>query len=43
LDEIPKTVKTTDDFEDKEEDIGIDFAEDDDEEDKKIDINFDDI
>ena len=44
LDEIPKTVKTTDDLEDKEEDIGIDFAEDDDEEEnKKIDINFDDI
>jgi translation initiation factor 1A len=42
LDEIPKTVKTIDDLEDKEEDIGIDFVESDDEK-KKVEINFDDI
>jgi translation initiation factor 1A len=42
LDEIPKTVKTIDDLEDKEEDIGIDFVESDDEK-EKVEINFDDI
>jgi len=43
LDEIPKTVKTIDDLEDKEEDIGIDFVESDDDEKEKVEINFDDI
>ena len=45
LDEIPKTVKTIDELDDKEEDIGFDFVENNDEEDEKpkIEINFDDI
>jgi translation initiation factor 1A len=45
LEEIPKTVKLSDEIDDKEEDIGIDFTEDGDEDDEKqkIEINIDDI
>jgi len=46
LDEIPKTVKLSDETDDKEEDIGIDFreeGEDDDEISPKKEINFDEI
>jgi translation initiation factor 1A len=42
LDEIPKTVKLSDETDDKDEDIGIDFTENDDDEPKK-EINFEEI
>jgi translation initiation factor 1A len=45
LDEIPKTVKLSDELDDKQEDIGIDFIEDGDEDEHlpKKEINFDEI
>ena len=46
LDEIPKTVKLSDETDDKEEDIGIDFREEGEDEDEispKKEINFDEI
>ena len=45
LDEIPKTVKLSDELDDKQEDIGIDFTEEGDEDEPlpKKEINFDEI